>query len=162
MTSLTSVIQDTVAPNLAHHPIGTTKAALHRIADSKGWYWGTGRRKTATARVRIRPGTGEFLINETPLDEFFVADRDRKSLEGVMEKCSLKGKIDVRVNVLGGGCTGQAGAVLMGLARSLFAYDLNLEPVLRDNGYLTRDSRKVERKKYGQSGARRRFQFSKR
>ena len=142
--------------------IGTTKASLHRIADPKGWFWGTGRRKTATARVRVKPGSGEFLVNETPLEEFFVEDRDRKSLLSVMDKCSLKGKMDVRVTVAGGGFTGQSGAVLMGLARSLFAYDANLEPVLRSNSYLTRDSRKVERKKYGQSGARRRFQFSKR
>lgn len=143
-------------------PIGTTKASLKTIADSKGWYWGTGRRKTATARVRIKPGSGDFLVNETPLEEFFVEDRDRKILMGVMEKCSLRGKIDVRVTVAGGGFTGQAGAVVMGLARCLFAYDANLEPILRANSLLTRDSRKVERKKYGQSGARRRFQFSKR
>ncbi|MSR45119.1 MAG: 30S ribosomal protein S9 [Phycisphaerales bacterium] len=161
MTSLIS-IGGATAPTASPNPIGTTKASLHRIADSKGWYWGTGRRKTATARVRVRPGSGEFLVNETPIEEFFVEDRDRKMLFGVMDKCSLKGKIDVRVNVLGGGVTGQAGAVVMGLARSLFAYDANLEPALRDNGFLTRDSRKVERKKYGQSGARRRFQFSKR
>ena len=144
------------------HAIGTTKSSLKTIADKKGWYWGTGRRKTATARVRVKPGSGEFLINETPLVEFFVEDRDQKSLLGVMDKCSLKGKMDVRVTVAGGGFTGQAGAVLMGLARSLFAYDSNLEPVLRSNSFLTRDSRKVERKKYGQSGARRRVQFSKR
>ncbi len=142
--------------------VGTTKASLQRGADSKGWYWGTGRRKTAAARVRVRPGQGEFQINETDMPEFLVEDRDQKSLTGLLDKCSLKGKIDVRASVRGGGFTGQAGAVLMGLARSLLCYDANLEPILRTNGYLTRDARKVERKKYGQAGARRRFQFSKR
>ena len=142
--------------------VGTTKASIQHTADPKGWYWGTGRRKTATARVRVRPGSGKFAINETPFEEFFVEDRDRKMLLAVIDKCSLRDKIDVKATVAGGGVTGQAGAVLMGVARAIFAYDLNLEPVLRASGFLTRDSRKVERKKYGQSGARRRFQFSKR
>ncbi len=142
--------------------VGTTKSSLQHTADPKGWYWGTGRRKTATARVRIHPGSGKFEVNETPFEEFFVEDRDRKMLLAVVDKCSLRDKIDIKVNVAGGGVTGQAGALLMGLARAIFAYDLNLEPVLRANNFLTRDSRKVERKKYGQSGARRRFQFSKR
>ncbi len=162
MTTLNIGSMSIATPNIGANAMGTTKASLKTIADPKGWYWGTGRRKTATARVRVKPGAGEFLINETPLEEFFVEDRDRKVLLGVMDKCSLKGKIDVRATVAGGGFTGQAGAVLMGLARSLFAYDANLEPVLRSNSFLTRDSRKVERKKYGQSGARRRFQFTKR
>ncbi|MSR29010.1 MAG: 30S ribosomal protein S9 [Phycisphaerales bacterium] len=142
--------------------IGTTKVSLSRGADPKGWHWGTGRRKTATARVRVRPGSGEFVINETAMPEFFVEDRDQKILGGLLEKCNLKSKIDVRASVKGGGFTGQTGAVLMGLARGLLSYDANLEPILRSNGVLTRDARKVERKKYGQSGARRRFQFSKR
>ncbi len=142
--------------------LGTSKAATRRGADTKGWYWGTGRRKTAAARVRVRPGQGDFKINETDMPEFFVEDRDQKSLNGLLEKCSLKGKVDIRVSVRGGGFTGQAGAVLMGLARSLLSYDANLEPTLRTSGSLTRDARKVERKKYGQAGARRRFQFSKR
>jgi small subunit ribosomal protein S9 len=96
------------------------------------------------------------------MPEFFVEDRDQKALAMVLDKCSLKGKVDIRASVLGGGFTGQAGAVLMGLARSLLSFDANLESTLRTNGFLTRDARKVERKKYGQAGARRRFQFSKR
>jgi small subunit ribosomal protein S9 len=150
------------SPAPASGPVGTTRLSLKRTADAKGWFWGTGRRKTATARVRVRPGAGKFLVNERPMEEFFVEDRDQRALLGLIEKCSLKGKMDVAVTVAGGGFTGQAGAVVMGLARSLFAYDQALEPMLRAGSYLTRDSRKVERKKYGQAGARRRFQFSKR
>lgn len=138
------------------------KTVVRRGPDSKGFYWGTGRRKTSNARVRVKAGAGEFLVNETPMAEFFVEDRDQKALMGVLEKCNLKGKIEVRATVRGGGFMGQAGAVLMGLARGLMAYDANLEPILRSNDFLTRDARKVERKKYGQAGARRRFQFSKR
>jgi len=142
--------------------VGTTKASLRKGADARGWYWGTGRRKTAIARVRVRSGTGEFQVNDRDMPEFFVEDRDQKALAMVLDKCSLKGKVDIRASVLGGGFTGQAGAVLMGLARSLLSFDANLESTLRTNGFLTRDARKVERKKYGQAGARRRFQFSKR
>ncbi len=154
----------TTAPLSAPHAttVGTTKAALRRGGDARGWHWGTGRRKTAIARVRVHAGAGEFQVNEKDMTEFFVEGRDQKVLAGVLEKCNIKGKVDVKASVLGGGFTGQAGAVLMGLARSLLSYDANLEPTLRANGFLTRDARKVERKKYGQAGARRRFQFSKR
>jgi small subunit ribosomal protein S9 len=126
------------------------------------WWWGTGRRKTAVARVRLKPGDGKFLINERPMDEFFTEERDRQNLLNVLEKTNTNGKVEVHVNVRGGGFTGQAGAVLLGLARALRRYDGTLEPILRANNFLTRDARKVERKKYGQAGARRRFQFSKR
>ena len=142
--------------------IGTTKASLPKGPDQRGWYWGTGRRKTATARVRVKPGTGEFLINERPMNEYFLEDRDRKAILGVLDKTGQRNKMDVRATCAGGGFTGQAGAVVMGLARSLFAFDHGLEPALREHGLLTRDARKVERKKPGQAGARRRFQFSKR
>jgi small subunit ribosomal protein S9 len=126
------------------------------------WFWGTGRRKTAVARVRVRPGSGKFNVNERPHDKFFTEERDRNNLVGVLKKTSTEGKLDIEVNVFGGGYMGQAGAIVLGLGRALMNYDPALEPILRDNDYLTRDSRKVERKKYGQSGARRRFQFSKR
>ncbi|MCA9286522.1 MAG: 30S ribosomal protein S9 [Phycisphaerales bacterium] len=130
--------------------------------DAHGWWWGTGRRKTAIARVRLKPGSGEFKVNNKNHDEFFTEDRDRNDLMSVLEKTSLKGKVDVQVSCLGGGFTGQAGAVVLGLGRAIKKYDSSLESILRENGFLTRDARKVERKKYGQAGARRRFQFSKR
>ncbi len=126
------------------------------------WWWGTGRRKAAVARVRVKPGKGDMFVNKKPLAEFFKEERDRNDIKNVLEKTNTVGKVDFHVNVRGGGFTGQAGAVLLGLARALRRYDNSLEPILRDNDFLTRDPRKVERKKYGQPGARKRFQFSKR
>lgn len=133
-----------------------------RKSPAGNWWWGTGRRKTSVARVRVRPGEGKFLVNDRPYDQFFTEERDRQNLLNVLEKTSTTGKVDVHAKVNGGGFTGQAGAVLLGLARALRRYDASLDPILRANNFLTRDSRKVERKKYGQAGARRRFQFSKR
>lgn len=127
-----------------------------------GFWWGTGRRKASVARVRIRPGTGQLTINKRPYEEFFTGERDRKDLLNVLERTNTTKSVDVHVNVLGGGCSGQAGAIVLGLARALNRYDPSLEPILRDNHFLTRDPRRVERKKYGQRGARARFQFSKR
>jgi small subunit ribosomal protein S9 len=126
------------------------------------WWWGTGRRKTAVARVRIKPGDGKFTVNERPFEKFFNEERDRKDIMNVLKVTNTEGRVDIHVNTHGGGFTGQAGAVLLGLARALNKYDQTLEPILRENNFLTRDSREVERKKYGQAGARRRFQFSKR
>lgn len=126
------------------------------------WWWGTGRRKAAVARVRVRPGSGTFIVNDREVDAFFTEERDRKDVRTVLEKTNMTGAMDVYVNVRGGGYTGQAGAIVLGLGRALKKYDQNLDGVLRDNGFLSRDPRKVERKKYGQKGARRRFQFSKR
>jgi small subunit ribosomal protein S9 len=126
------------------------------------WWWGLGRRKAAVARVRVRPGDGKFLINKRPYTEYLTEERDQKDVMGVLQKTKTEGALDVYVNVRGGGYTGQTGAILLGLGRALNRYDGTLEPILRDNGYLSRDPRKVERKKYGQPGARRRFQFSKR
>lgn len=133
-----------------------------RVPPDGHWWWGTGRRKAAVARVRIRPGTGRFIVNRKPHDEFFTGERDRQDLMTVLHKTSTAGTLDVFVNVKGGGFTGQAGAIVLGLARALRRYDESLEPILRDNNFLTRDPRQVERKKYGQPGARKRFQFSKR
>lgn len=130
--------------------------------DARGWWWATGRRKTSVARLRLRAGGGDFKINERPMEEFFVEERDRKAILAVLEKTSTRSKVEIHATTNGGGFTGQAGAVILALGRALMNYDGTLEPILRENGYLTRDARKVERKKYGQAGARRRFQFSKR
>ena len=124
--------------------------------------WGVGRRKSACARVRIAPGTGKIEINGRTLNDYFTAERDRKAIFGPLEVSSVAGKMDVFVNADGGGPSGQTGAIVMGLGRALAKYDNSLEAPLRGAGYLTRDSRMKERKKYGQRGARRRFQFSKR
>ncbi|HET6247939.1 MAG TPA: 30S ribosomal protein S9 [Tepidisphaeraceae bacterium] len=124
--------------------------------------WGVGRRKSAVARVRIAPGTGKIEINGRPLNDYLTAERDRKALFGPLEVTNTGGKVDVFVNATGGGATGQAGAIVMGLGRALMKYDASLEGALRNSGFMTRDSRMKERKKYGQRGARRRFQFSKR
>lgn len=127
-----------------------------------GVYWGTGRRKTSVARVRITPGAGQVIVNGRPFDEFFRRERDRKSILAPLKDTQTLALVDLDVNVKGGGITGQAGAMLLGVARSLRKIVPETEPLLRDKGYLTRDAREVERKKYGQPGARRSFQFSKR
>ncbi len=130
--------------------------------DQKGYFLGTGRRKTSVARVRVKPGSGSYLVNGREVDNYFSEVRDRTDVQAPLKATSTLGKMDVLVKVHGGGYAGQAGAVKLGVARALMGYDPALEPILRDHDFLTRDSRKVERKKYGQSGARRRFQFSKR
>jgi small subunit ribosomal protein S9 len=130
--------------------------------DAHGWWRGTGRRKTAVARVRIKSGNGLFKINEREFESYFCEERDLNNINAVLEKTDVKGSIDIYVTTNGGGYMGQAGAVILGLGRALLKYDPALEPILRDNGFLTRDAREVERKKYGQPGARKRFQFSKR
>jgi len=124
--------------------------------------WGVGRRKSAVARVRIAPGSGKIEINGRALNDYFSGERDRKAIFGPLEVTNTGGKMDVLVNADGGGPSGQTGAIVMGLARALAKYDASLEGALRTGSFLTRDSRMKERKKYGQRGARRRFQFSKR
>lgn len=136
--------------------------AKRASADKAGFYWGTGRRKTAVARVRIKPGEGKISVNKRDVSQYFTEERDRASAVAPLKATKTEGSLDVHVNVSGGGFMGQAGAVMLGLSRALKAYDPSLEQVLRSNDFLTRDSREVERKKYGQRGARRRFQFSKR
>lgn len=130
--------------------------------DVGGFIWGTGRRKTAVARVRIKPGEGKYLINGREVRVYFTELRDQEDALAPLKVTQTQGKLDVFVNAHGGGFMGQAGAVMLGLARALKGYDPTLEPVLRQHELLTRDARKVERKKYGLAGARRRFQFSKR
>jgi small subunit ribosomal protein S9 len=126
------------------------------------YVWGTGRRKSAVARVRIAPGSGKIEINGRTLNEHFTSERDRKAIFGPLEVTNTGGKLDIWANCMGGGPTGQAGAIIMGLGRALMRFDPSIEAALRNAGFLTRDSRMKERKKYGQRGARRRFQFSKR
>jgi small subunit ribosomal protein S9 len=128
----------------------------------KTYIWGTGRRKTAVARVRIAPGSGKIDINGRTLNEYLTNERDRKAIFGPLEVSNTGGKLDIWVNASGGGLSSQAGAIILGLARALIKYDPTLEGGLRGAGFLTRDARMKERKKYGQRGARRRFQFSKR
>ena len=123
---------------------------------------GTGRRKSSVARVRVRPGTGKITINRKPIEEYFVHDQDRRAIVDALTLVDQADKVDVLVRVSGGGTTGQSGAVRMGLARALVSYNPELHDPLRDDKYLTRDSRIKERKKYGLRGARRGVQFSKR
>ncbi len=130
--------------------------------DKSGYIWGTGRRKRSVARVRIRPGKGEILVNKKKVDDYFARRQDREAVAAPLKATDKAGAFDVFVNVKGGGTTGQAGATMLGIARALRNYDDGLLKTLRDGGYLTRDGRMVERKKPGQRGARRKFQFSKR
>jgi len=130
--------------------------------DKGGFYWGTGRRKSSIARVRIKLGEGKLLINEKGLNDYFRLEQDRRAVTAPLRAVDVEKKFDVFINVNGGGTTGQAGAAILGIARALKNYDETFAQALRDGGYLTRDPRMVERKKPGQSGARRRFQFSKR
>ena len=130
--------------------------------DRGGYYWGTGRRKSSVARVRIKPGEGKLLVNKRELKEYFARQQDRDAVVAPLKAVDAEKTFDVFINVKGGGTTGQSGASRLGVARALRNYDQSYVTVLRDGGYLTRDGRMVERKKPGQRGARRRFQFSKR
>ena len=123
---------------------------------------GTGRRKTSTARVFLRPGTGNFVVNDKPIDQYFFDETHRMIIKQPLNVSESLNKFDVVVNVDGGGMRGQAGAVQHGIARALVEFSAQLRPVLKKAGFLTRDPRMKERKKYGQPGARKRFQFSKR
>jgi small subunit ribosomal protein S9 len=124
--------------------------------------WATGRRKTSVARVRISPGKGELKINNRELGKYFTRPQDINNIMAPLKATKTEKGLDIHVNVNGGGITGQSGAIMLGIARALKIYDPTLLPALRDGGFLTRDGRMVERKKPGQSGARRRYQFSKR
>lgn len=123
-------------------------------------YWGTGRRKTSVARVRVKSGSGKLLVNGRTIEEFFPCDRDRVAIRAPLTATQAGTRFDILARLHGGGTTGQAGALVMGIARALVQADASLESTLRDGGFLTRDSRMKERKKYGQKGARARFQFS--
>ena len=124
--------------------------------------YGTGRRKTATARVYMRAGKGTITVNERPLDEFFGRETGRMIVRQPLEAVQLVNKFDISVRVDGGGITGQAGAIRHGITRALIEYDQTLRKTLRDAGFVTRDAREVERKKVGHRKARRSGQYSKR
>ena len=125
-------------------------------------YYGTGRRKTSTARVYLRPGSGEILVNRRPFDSYFPNEALRMIIRQPLSLTDSVGKFDILVNVDGGGTAGQAGAVRHGITRALMEFNADLRPTLKKAGLVTRDPRQKERKKYGQKGARKRFQFSKR
>ncbi|MDX1625543.1 MAG: 30S ribosomal protein S9 [Wenzhouxiangellaceae bacterium] len=125
-------------------------------------FYGTGRRKTSTARVFLRRGTGQILVNKKPIDEFFGRETARMIARQPLELVELADKFDIYATVSGGGTTGQAGALRLGLARALTEYDDSLHPQLRKAGFLTRDARAVERKKVGLHKARKATQYSKR
>ena len=125
-------------------------------------YYGTGRRKTSTARVYLRPGTGEIRVNRKTFDEYFPNQALRMVIRQPLTLTDTASKFDIVVNVAGGGPAGQAGAVRHGITRALMVFNSDLRPALKDAGLVTRDPRAKERKKYGQKGARKRFQFSKR
>ena len=125
-------------------------------------YYGTGRRKTSTARVYLRPGSGEIKINRRTFDNYFPNEALRMIIRQPLNLTDTVGKFDILVNVLGGGTAGQAGAVRHGITRALMEFNPDLRSALKKAGLVTRDPRQKERKKYGQKGARARFQFSKR
>jgi len=125
-------------------------------------YYGTGRRKTSTARVFLRPGAGTLTINRRTFEEFFPTEALRTQIKTPLVLTETADKFDVLATVAGGGVSGQAGAVRLGIARALVTYNLELRKALKNGGLLTRDARAKERKKYGMAGARKRFQFSKR
>lgn len=126
------------------------------------FYYGTGRRKTAIARVFMKAGNGKFIVNDKPVDEFFSRETGRMVVRQPLELVKMNAAFDIKVNVFGGGESGQAGAVRHGIARALIEYDATLKPALSSAGLVTRDAREVERKKVGLHKARRRKQFSKR
>ena len=125
-------------------------------------YYGTGRRKTASARVFLRPGAGEVKVNGRSLDSYFPNEVLKMVIKQPLQLTETVEKFDIQVTVLGGGSAGQAGAIRHGISRALLEFNIELRNRLKSAGLLTRDPRKKERKKYGQKGARARFQFSKR
>lgn len=148
---------ETSEPQVAPAP-----KAMPLILGAKEYAWGTGRRKTSVARVRMRSGSGVMIVNGKPVDEYFPVLDQRVAIMGPLKSTSAESRYDVFANIRGGGPTGQAGALRLGIARALVKVEPEMDEILRDGGYLTRDGRMVERKKYGQRKARRRFQFSKR
>jgi small subunit ribosomal protein S9 len=130
-------------------------------AATQKWY-GTGRRKESTARVWILPGDGKITVNKRTLDEYFARETLKMILQQPLDVTEQRGKLDINVNVQGGGLSGQAGAIRHGITRALMVMNPEFRPALKKGGFVTRDPRAVERKKYGRPGARKRFQFSKR
>ena len=130
--------------------------------DSTGAFWGTGKRKTAVARVRLRPGDGQIVVNRRTADEYFGRETSRMIIRQPFDVTATDGKYQVDVNVRGGGVSAQAVAIRHGITRALLQVDAEFRPTLKKAGFITRDSRKVERKKYGRHKARKRPQYSKR
>jgi small subunit ribosomal protein S9 len=160
-TSAPSAVDET--PHTETPPPAETETATYAPrSKTAGLLWGTGRRKSAVARVRVMPGDGQFLINKREIEEYFSEDRDRGDVIAPLTLLGVRKQWDVHINVRGGGISGQAGAIRLGLARALVRAYAEKEQDLRNAGYLTRDARRVERKKPGRRKARRRFQFSKR
>ena len=154
-TTETAAVAATAKPGpVAQSPVRAVRRGEEIIA--------TGRRKTAVARVRLRPGSGEIVINGKPLDSYFPSIKDRMLISGALEEMGKRNAVKIAITVDGGGSTGQAGACRLGIARALKAFDAELAEPLRQGGLLTRDGRMKERKKYGLRGARRGTQFSKR
>lgn len=125
-------------------------------------FYGTGRRKSAVARTWLKPGSGRIMVNKRDLDDYFGRETDKMILRQPLILTETDEKFDVFVNVNGGGLTGQAGAIRHGITRALLVFDPDLRPILKKTGFITRDPRAKERKKYGQPGARARYQYSKR
>ena len=125
-------------------------------------YYGTGRRKSSVARVFLRPGSGKFQVNGREFDKYFLTEAQRVEVKQPLVTSETTSTFDIQANVSGGGVNGQAGALRMGIARALLVFNVELRKKLKAEGFLSRDARAKERKKYGQKGARKRFQFSKR
>lgn len=155
MGDVEATTSEVMTPEPAPSPVVTAEPAPGKL-------YGTGRRKTSVARVFLRPGTGQLMVNERPLAEYFKNEFWREHAREPLEFSGLAEQYDATITVRGGGPTGQAGAVRLGLARALAATSAGLRTRLRQAGFLTRDSRMKERKKYGQKGARKRFQWTKR
>jgi small subunit ribosomal protein S9 len=153
-----------IDPNLVGSAPVSAPAVTAKPAtpDMGGFIWGTGRRKSSVARVRVKPGKGQLKINDREVNDYFSQEADRNAVAAPLKATDTLGAVDVFINVKGGGTSGQARAAMLGIARALKNYDPTLMKQLREGGYLTRDSRMVERKKPGKPGARRSFQFSKR
>ncbi len=132
------------------------------MADKNGYEWGTGRRKCSVARVRVCKGEGKIIINGRDYKEYFPTTRQQAAVVGPLKKIEAESTYDIFANISGGGLTGQSGALMMGLGRALIKLVPDKAALLRDTGFLSRDSRMVERKKPGKPGARKSFQFSKR
>ncbi len=159
-TPETTAVEAPVAPTPP--PVTSIAASKKKSSVVNPYFWGTGRRKAAVARVRIRPGDGKFIVNKKELSEYFRLGKDQSAARKPLEVTETGKTMDVFVNVGGGGTTGQAGAVLLGVARALMKANADHGIKLKELNLLSRDPRRVERKKPGQPGARKRFQFSKR
>jgi small subunit ribosomal protein S9 len=152
-----------ITPASPAAPVSTAPVTRGKVVvGGKVYFWGTGRRKKSVARVRFTLGDGKFLVNNREVDDYFKETKDRHFVRAPLIAANIAGTFNISVTVSGGGYTGQAGALVQGLGRAISMYDVSLRPGQKEGGFLTRDSRMKERKKYGQRGARRRFQFSKR